>query len=94
MDNKKVDEIIKKHNELLDSMTPEEKNAYYERYGFKKINTSEAEIKYDTTPIITDFNVDWKKIKAACMTTIRKAQEIKNQHQSGRKNFLFVSTLH
>lgn len=28
--------------------------------------------KYDTTVKITDFNVDWLKIKSACMTTISK----------------------
>lgn len=28
--------------------------------------------KYDTTAKITDFNVNWKKIKSACMTTISK----------------------
>lgn len=29
--------------------------------------------KYDTTVRITDFYVDWGKIKSACMTTINKA---------------------
>lgn len=28
--------------------------------------------KYDTTVTITDFNVDWMRIKSACMTTISK----------------------
>ena len=28
--------------------------------------------KYDATVKITDFNVDWLKIKSACMTTISK----------------------
>ena len=28
--------------------------------------------KYDTTTKITDFYVDWMKIKSACMTTISK----------------------
>jgi hypothetical protein len=28
--------------------------------------------KYNTNVRITDFNVNWKKIKSACMTTISK----------------------
>lgn len=29
-------------------------------------------MKYNTKVKITDFDVDWKKIKSACMTTISK----------------------
>ena len=29
-------------------------------------------MKYDTTTKITNFNVNWKNIKSACMTTISK----------------------
>ena len=31
--------------------------------------------KYNTTTKITDTNIDWMKIKSACMTTISKQNE-------------------
>lgn len=35
MDMKKVNEIIKKRNEFLDSMTVEERIKYYEKFGLE-----------------------------------------------------------
>lgn len=46
-------------------------------------------MKYDTTVKITDFSIDWKKIKSACMTTISKeAGDKEPSHEWKRKLLL------
>ena len=45
--------------------------------------------KYNTTVRITDFDIDWKKIKSACMTTISKeAGDKEPSHEWKRKLLL------
>ena len=42
--------------------------------------------KYNTTVRITDFDINWKKIKSACMTTISKeAGDKEPSHEWKRK---------
>lgn len=44
--------------------------------------------KYDTTVEITDFNIDWKKIKSACMTTISKEAGDKEPSDAWKRRLL------
>lgn len=44
--------------------------------------------KYDTTVRITDFDIDWKKIKSACMTTISKQAGSKEPNEEWKKKLL------
>jgi len=55
--------------------------------GQAKVETEEAPVKkYNTTTRITDFNINWKKIKSACMTTISKeAGDKEPSHEWKRK---------
>lgn len=46
------------------------------------------ESKYDTTVVITDFNVDWMKIKAGCMTTISKEAGTKEPSDEWKKKLI------
>ena len=50
----------------------------------KKENMS----KYDTTVRITDFNIDWKKIKSGCMTTISKEAGDKEPSDEWKRKLL------
>ena len=44
--------------------------------------------KYDTTTKITDFNVNWQKIKSACMTTISKQAGDKEPSKEWKRKLL------
>ena len=44
--------------------------------------------KYNTTVRITDFDIDWKKIKSACMTTISKQAGSKEPSEEWKKKLL------
>ena len=44
--------------------------------------------KYDTTVKITDFNIDWMKIKSGCMTTISKDAGSKEPSQEWKRKLL------
>lgn len=44
--------------------------------------------QYDTRVRITDFNINWKKIKSACMTTISKEAGDKEPAQSWKRKML------
>ena len=50
--------------------------------------------KYNTTVRITDFDINWKKIKSACMTTISKeAGDKEPSHDWKRKLLLSAVNL-
>ena len=44
--------------------------------------------KYDTTTRITNFNIDWQKIKSACMTTISKKAGDKEPPKEWKRKLL------
>lgn len=44
--------------------------------------------KYDSTVKITDFDINWKKIKSACMTTISKAAGDKEPSDEWKRKLL------
>ena len=44
--------------------------------------------EYDTTVRITDFNINWKKIKSACMTTISKEAGNKEPTSAWKRKLL------
>ena len=44
--------------------------------------------EYDTTVRITDFNINWKKIKSACMTTISKEAGDKEPTSAWKRKLL------
>ena len=44
--------------------------------------------KYDTTTTITDFNVNWQRIKSACMTTISKEAGDKEPPRAWKRKLL------
>lgn len=44
--------------------------------------------KYNTSVRITDFNINWKKIKSACMTTISKEAGDKEPSQAWKRKLL------
>lgn len=47
-------------------------------------------MKYDTTVKITDFSIDWKKIKSACMTTISKEAGDKEPSHEWKRRLLLA----
>lgn len=47
-------------------------------------------MKYDTTVKITDFGIDWKKIKSACMTTISKEAGDKEPSHEWKRRLLLA----
>lgn len=47
-------------------------------------------MNYNTEVEITDFNVDWKKIKSACMTTISKEGGDKEPSQAWKRKLLLA----
>ena len=47
-------------------------------------------MKYDTTVKITDFNINWKKIKSACMTTISKEAGDKEPSHEWKRRLLLA----
>ena len=47
-------------------------------------------MEYDTTVKITDFNIDWKKIKSACMTTISKEAGDKEPSREWKRKLLLA----
>ena len=47
-------------------------------------------MKYDTTVKITDFDIDWKKIKSACMTTISKEGGDKEPSHEWKRRLLLA----
>ena len=46
---------------------------------------------YDTSVKITDFNIDWMKIKSGCMTTISKDAGTKEPSQEWKENYYYVN---
>lgn len=46
--------------------------------------------KYDSTTNITDYDVNWKKIKSACMTTISKDAGDKEPSQAWKRKLLMA----
>lgn len=48
-----------------------ERETYFRNTGIK-IEPKNNKEEYDTNTKITNYDVDWKRIKSACMTTIRK----------------------
>lgn len=47
-------------------------------------------MKYDTTVKITDFDINWKKIKSACMTTISKEAGDKEPSHEWKRRLLLA----
>lgn len=48
-------------------------------------------MKYDTTTTITDYDINWKKIKSACMTTISKEAGPGEPSENWKKNYYYVN---
>ena len=84
---------INELSELDEALAP-----YYETYiscvthyqeGEAKSLPKKKNKKYNTQTKITDFDIDWKKIKSACMTTISKeAGDKEPSHEWKRKLLL------
>ena len=53
-----------------------------------KIKEDNIMTKYDTSVKITDFNIDWMKIKSGCMTTISKDAGTKEPSQEWKRKLL------
>ena len=47
-------------------------------------------MNFNTETIITDFNIDWKKIKSACMTTISKEAGDKEPSHEWKRRLLLA----
>ena len=47
-----------------------------------------AKYNYEFKPVITDFDIDWMKIKSACMTTISKQAGSKEPNEEWKKKLL------
>lgn len=47
-----------------------------------------AKYSYEFKPVITDFDIDWLKIKSACMTTISKQAGSKEPNEEWKKKLL------
>ena len=46
--------------------------------------------EYNTETQITDFNIDWKRIKSACMTTISKQAGEKEPSATWKRKLLLA----
>ena len=47
-----------------------------------------SKYNYEFKPAITDFDIDWMKIKSACMTTISKQAGSKEPNEEWKKKLL------